>query len=136
MMEVKERTTRHVARNNSAIGIEQSINWDIAVTFCKGNEALAQELLDMLIASIPDLRKAIVTTLEKHDYLTLSRKAHYLHGACVCCGVPRLTQSLASLDHAFNTGDAAAIPSLVKKIVFELDGVMQCYEADNYRVAQ
>ncbi|WP_145594493.1 two-component sensor histidine kinase BarA [Yersinia aleksiciae] len=69
-----------------------TIDWPLAVRQAANKEALAKDLLTMLLAFMPhvtDRVQAILAGKNDDDILNL---IHKFHGSCACSGVPRLKQ--------------------------------------------
>lgn len=61
-----------------------------------GKEDLAQEMLNMLLLSIPETLNLIEEAMAKGDHERLLSIIHKFHGACCYTGVPKL-KKLAEL---------------------------------------
>lgn len=127
-------TVEQNTKEASALGAQQCIDWEESLRLAGGKEALARELLSMLVNDLPEMREQISKNFEAEDFLNLNRCVHRLHGASCYCGVPRIRKSTASLEAAIKNADQAAIPSLTKKVLFEIDQVIQYSQSDNYAV--
>ena len=69
-----------------------------------GREALANEMLTMLLDSLGSDRPAISAAFDRGDDDTLLEKVHKLHGATRYCGTPRLEHAAKALEEALKTG--------------------------------
>ena len=65
-----------------------------------GKVALAIDMLQMLIDSIPQNISAIETAVSSQDSEELLRVIHKLHGACCYTGVPQLKELAHSIETA------------------------------------
>lgn len=70
---------------------------------CNGNEALARDFLDQLVASLPAEKSRLEQLLQKEDWDGLQEAVHKLHGACHYCGVPRMRMAAKEAEHALKT---------------------------------
>ncbi|WP_110691883.1 Hpt domain-containing protein [Salinicola halophyticus] len=65
-----------------------------------GNRAaLAEEMLTMLVASLPAYRRQLQDAWQRHDVEQLVEIAHQLGGGCRYCGVPQLSASCDVLEN-------------------------------------
>ncbi|MZR62190.1 response regulator [Alcanivorax sp. DP30] len=69
-----------------------------------GREALANEMLTMLLDSLSHDRPAISAAFDGGDDDALLEKVHKLHGATRYCGTPRLEHAAKALEEALKTG--------------------------------
>ncbi|MCF2863405.1 two-component sensor histidine kinase BarA [Pseudoalteromonas sp. Cnat2-41] len=76
--------------------ISDSLNWELALQRAGGKEDLAQEMLNMLLLSIPETLNLIEEAMAKDDHERLLSIIHKFHGACCYTGVPKL-KKLAEL---------------------------------------
>ncbi|KGD66648.1 sensor/response regulator hybrid [Alcanivorax nanhaiticus] len=74
-----------------------------------GREALANEMMSMLLDSLVTDRPAISSAFDSGDDETLLERVHKLHGATRYCGTPRLEQAAKALEEALKTGNGRDI---------------------------
>ncbi|AOM42552.1 ATP-binding protein [Xenorhabdus hominickii] len=70
-----------------------SIDWKMALKQTAGKESLAQEMLEMLVKSLPKMKNMIEQALATDDCATrkyFQHQIHQLHGSCCYNGVPKL----------------------------------------------
>lgn len=77
-----------------------------------GKADLAQEMLDMLLASLPAERQAISEAHQAGDHQGLIQHIHHLHGATQYCGVPQLRQACRRAETLLNMNHPAAETAL------------------------
>ncbi|MDX7991614.1 ATP-binding protein [Xenorhabdus littoralis] len=89
----------------------QTIDWDMALKQTAGKESLAQEILEMLVQSLPEMRVMIEQaltadgeTLRKH----FQHHVHQLHGSCCYNGVPKLKAICEFVEGQLQQGVALA----------------------------
>jgi len=70
-----------------------------------GNEAIADELIGMMIAELPDQRAAMRTALEAGRFEALREVVHRIHGSASCCGTPAIKQACQTLESALLRGE-------------------------------
>ncbi|EKF73932.1 sensor/response regulator hybrid [Alcanivorax hongdengensis A-11-3] len=91
-----------------------------------GRQALADEMLRMLLASLADDRPAISTAFDQGDQEQLLERVHKLHGATRYCGTPRLEQAARALEEALKTGaDSPSQAALVTALCDEICALEQ-----------
>ncbi|HDL7926017.1 two-component sensor histidine kinase BarA [Yersinia enterocolitica] len=77
---------------------KESIDWPLAVRQAANKEALAKDLLTMLLEFTPQVAQrvqAILAGSHDDDILNL---IHKFHGSCACSGVPRLRQLCMTIE--------------------------------------
>lgn len=72
------------------------IDWPLALSRAGNKAQLAQDMLLMLVASLPQVLKAVHDGMQSHDVAPLLAAIHKFHGACCYTGVPKL-RDLAEL---------------------------------------
>ncbi|WP_449357319.1 response regulator [Alishewanella longhuensis] len=104
------------------------IDWPLALQRAAGKPELAQEMLLLLIKSLPQSDKQIRQAITDNDQQVLLHALHKLHGACCYTGVPRLKNLLEALETQLKKG---ASIKLLEPELYELDDVIQMLlEAD------
>lgn len=104
------------------------IDWQLALQRAAGKPELAQEMLLLLIKSLPQSDKQIRQAITDNDQQVLLHALHKLHGACCYTGVPRLKNLLETLETQLKKG---ASIKLLEPELYELDDVIQMLlEAD------
>lgn len=85
--------------------------WDrgAALAATAGDEELAGELLDALLASLPEDLSRLTELLEARDWLGIDDAAHRIRGATAYCGAPALDKALEELKEAARTTDERRI---------------------------
>ncbi|WP_295402957.1 Hpt domain-containing protein [uncultured Thiocystis sp.] len=72
-----------------------------------GDDALADELLETLLAGLPAELADLRACLSDSDWLGLAESAHHIRGATRYCGVPALDAAIEALERAARIGDPA-----------------------------
>jgi two-component system sensor histidine kinase BarA len=93
-----------------------------------GKADLAQEMLQLLVQSLPQAEQQIEQALTDNDQQLLLHALHKLHGACCYTGVPRLKNLLEALETQLKKG--VAIKSLAPELS-ELEDVLGLLKAAN-----
>lgn len=80
------------------IHINKPVDLKLSLHLAKNKPDLAEEMLSMLLVSLPDTAAAIEQAMTDSNKLNLLEVVHKLHGGCCYCGVPRLKHLSEELD--------------------------------------
>lgn len=80
------------------------IDWNLALEKVKGNEALARDMLQMLVASFDEIVPMIEASAAGTECADLLDTIHKLRGGAAYCGVPQLQSSCAGLEQGLRSG--------------------------------
>lgn len=80
--------------------VSDNLNWELAMERANGKEELANEMLSMLLLSIPETQKSIEQALHEKDSDALLTVIHKFHGACCYTGVPKLKALAETIETA------------------------------------
>ena len=75
------------------------VDWTLGEKLANGNRALAKELFDMLLETLPQHKQEIQTAYDKKNFTQLAQAVHKLHGATCYVGTVRLKQATEDLEH-------------------------------------
>ena len=78
-----------------------------ALASAGGDAALADELLETLLAGLPAELADLRACLTESDWPELAEYAHQIRGATRYCGVPALDAAIEALERAARIGDPA-----------------------------
>ncbi|OGT60635.1 MAG: hypothetical protein A3E85_02715 [Gammaproteobacteria bacterium RIFCSPHIGHO2_12_FULL_45_12] len=70
----------------------------LGIRLAGNKKDLANEILSLLIQTLPDDISSIITQYQNKNYTELLREVHKLHGAVCYCGLPRLKTLLDQLE--------------------------------------
>jgi two-component system sensor histidine kinase BarA len=90
--------------DTTAVTTANFIDWPMALEKVKGKDALAKEMLKMLITSFDELFPLIEGALAGHECAELLDAIHKLRGGAAYCGVPQLQASCAELEQGLRSG--------------------------------
>ncbi|MED5388420.1 MAG: ATP-binding protein [Pseudomonadota bacterium] len=94
-----------------------------------GRQALADEMLKMLLESLTDDRPMISSAFDSGDQDTLLERVHKLHGATRYCGTPRLETAARHLEEALKTGtERDALAPMVSALCDEICALEQLWQ--------
>ncbi|CNK74594.1 two-component sensor histidine kinase BarA [Yersinia frederiksenii] len=75
-----------------------AIDWPLAVRQAANKEALAKDLLTMLLDFMPQVTERVQTILAGANDEDILNLIHKFHGSCACSGVPRLRQLCMTIE--------------------------------------
>ena len=102
---------------------------DLARRRAGGRQALADEMLKMLLESLGEDRPAISSAFDSDNQDTLLERVHKLHGATRYCGTPRLETAAKALEEALKTGaEREALAPMVSALCDEIFALEQLWQ--------
>jgi two-component system sensor histidine kinase BarA len=81
-----------------------TLDWQLALRQAAGKTDLARELLQMLVAFLPEIRNRVEEQLVGEAPEGLMESIHKLHGSCSYSGVPRLKKLCKLIEHHLRSG--------------------------------
>ncbi|MCT4708497.1 two-component sensor histidine kinase BarA [Enterobacteriaceae bacterium H11S18] len=90
-------------QNNTA---NQTLDWTLAMRQAANKPDLAREMLQMLLAFLPEVRNTVEEQLVGENPEGLVDIIHKLHGSCSYSGVPKLKKICLTLEHEMRSGVA------------------------------
>lgn len=86
------------------VNISSTLDWQLALRQAAGKNDLAREMLQMLIAFLPEIRNKVEEQLVGENPPDLTEAIHKLHGSCSYSGVPRLKNLCHLLEQQLRAG--------------------------------
>lgn len=83
--------------------------------------ALAKDLMQMLIAELPELKDKLKQALTDNDHQSLWDHAHKIHGSTAYCGVPALKAAAHDVEHLIKQKIEAEFVAGVDRVAGEID---------------
>lgn len=113
---------------------KNAINWTLCVELANNNADVAEELLGMFVAELPQTAEDLKQHYMQQDWEKFTARVHKLHGGACYVGVPHLrdvTRTLEQLllDRAGNDVITAQYEQLLKAI----DSVAENYQNETYK---
>lgn len=109
------------------------INFDALLKLTGQNHELANELLTMFAAELPEMRTSIKRLYENKSYNPLIALIHKLHGSCCYCAAMRLQQLAKTTEMELKEESYGDIPNLIslmeKEIISIIDYIGQSRES-------
>ncbi|MGK9174010.1 two-component sensor histidine kinase BarA [Yokenella regensburgei] len=81
-----------------------TLDWQLALRQAAGKTDLARELLQMLVAFLPEIRNRVEEQLVGEAPEGLMESIHKLHGSCSYSGVPRLKKLCKLIENHLRSG--------------------------------
>lgn len=113
-----------IAASQPAIVIDKIIDWELGNKLANDNEALAKELLQLLIKSLARDYVEVKQAYTDKDFLVLLQLLHKLHGAISYCGTPRLKKTVAAFENALKQKQYANVTSFFDEFDREVNLLM------------
>lgn len=94
---------------------DRIVDWELGCRLAHGNRQLAEEMMNLLVTTLPRDAAAIVAAWDARDMPRLQDAVHRLNGAIRYCGVPRLHTAVEALESAIKTGETHATADAMKR---------------------
>ena len=91
-------TAKKPALANLQPNVSDVVDLDLSLVRADNRPALAKEMMDMLVESLPVDIEQLNIHFQQQDYPAMGFIAHRIKGACCCCGVPKFEGSIRKLD--------------------------------------
>jgi len=124
--EKQKRQVKEVAEATADIKpTEKIVDIEYAKTLLGGNETVVQEMLMMLVDSLPEEISALEAAHQQKDWQQLKNLAHKLKGGSSYCGTLRLKSACTELDSYIKSGLTEKIPELYQCVLAEINAVQE-----------
>ena len=119
----------------SQLSLEQDadlpvVDMALGVEMAGGREALALEMLGLLIESLPESEARIRRAWQARDNEAMLDGVHYLNGACRYCGVPRLALLVEALETRIRVSGLSRLEEDVEALFAAIDSLIQWSHSD------
>lgn len=106
------------------INTDMTLDWQLALRQAAGKPDLAREMLQMLVAFLPEIRNRVEEQLVGEAPQGLLELVHKLHGSCGYSGVPRLKNLCQLIEHQLRSGvPAEELEPEFLELLDEMDNV-------------
>jgi len=106
------------------VKVNQTFDWNLALTQAANKESLAREMLGMLLAFMPEVRHVLEQQLFGNNPQGIQDIIHKLHGSCSYSGVPRLKKLCFILETELSKGvSPEALEPEILELLDEMDNV-------------
>jgi two-component system sensor histidine kinase BarA len=100
------------------------INFDALLKLTGENHQLADELLTMFAAELPEIRASIKRFYTNKSYNPLTALIHKLHGSCCYCAATRLQRLSKTTETELKEQSYGDIPDLLAAIDKEISAIL------------
>ena len=100
------------------------INFDALLKLTGHNHSLADELLVMFAAELPEMRTTIKQLQNNQNYPALMALIHKLHGSCCYCAATRFQQLSKTTETELKEKSYGDLPELISKIDLEIASIL------------
>lgn len=97
------------------------IDWELGKKLAGNKKEVAEELLGLLVDTLPEELSAIKRLYQAQNYSLLLQRVHKLHGALCYCGVPRLKRITSFLEIELKNNIISSLPALLDQFEVEVD---------------
>lgn len=97
---------------------------DLLKRVTDGDRALADELVTMLIAELPQHRRDIAAAVAEADLARVARLTHKLSGGAAYCGATALKAASDALEVAASNNDVGSVLSRSEHLRKEIDRLL------------
>lgn len=101
--------------------IDDVVDMELGIRLAGGKPALAKEMLDMLIQSIPESRDSLHRAFQSNNIEEMIHSVHHLHGATRYCGVPRLALTTETLETQLKMNQLVIAQGTLQTLYQELE---------------
>ena len=130
-------TAKKPALANLQSDVSDIVDLDLSLVRADNRPALAKEMMDMLVESLPVDIEQLNIHFQQQDYPAMGFIAHRIKGACCCCGVPKFEDSIKKLDRLLKSKMVLeAHPSAVTQQDKGINAVMMIVNHDANRLIE
>jgi two-component system sensor histidine kinase BarA len=103
------------------------IDWGQAIQLAGNKRDLAEDILSMLIASLPADINEIAAALKVQNHHEMLRLVHKLHGALCYTGLPRIKSIIARLESDLKNNIMDSLMPLFEQLQIEVNVLLESY---------
>lgn len=103
------------------------IDWEQATQLAGNKRVLAEEILSMLVTSLPTEINQIASALEAQNHSEMLRLVHKLHGALCYTGLPRIKTLIARLETDLKNNIMDNLMPLFAQLQIEVNVLLESY---------
>ena len=101
------------------------LDYELSLENAAGDESLAKELFEMLLAELPKLKSDLQDALTRKDKTACWDHAHKLYGSTAYTGVPRLKEVALQMETAVKQDDEQLMTTTFTKLAVEIDSILE-----------
>lgn len=125
---VRQKLPKTAIKNNQT-DMAEIFNKQQALEQAGDDPALAKDLLQMLLAELPELLTKLRQALADNDHTALWDHAHKIHGSTAYCGVPALKAAAHDMEQLIKQALVADYFAGVERIGSEIERLVSNGEA-------
>ncbi len=103
----------------------QILDYEMALEQAAGNEPLAKEIFEMLLAELPKLRQDLQHALADKNKTACWDHAHKLYGSTAYTGVPRLKEVAHKMESAIKDDNEQLMTETFDALSVEIDSILE-----------
>jgi two-component system sensor histidine kinase BarA len=103
------------------------IDWEQATRLAGNKRELADDILSMLIGTLPADIKQIADALTAQNHHEMLRLVHKLHGALCYTGLPRIKSIIARLESDLKNNIMDSLMPLFEQLQIEVNVLLESY---------
>lgn len=101
------------------------IDWDLSLKLAGNQKDLADDILAMLVANLPDEVAVIKQLNAEKNYQELRKHVHKMHGALSYSGLSRIKNLISHIESELKTNIIISLPSLIEQLETELQNLLK-----------
>jgi two-component system sensor histidine kinase BarA len=101
------------------------LDWELSMKMAGGKREVAEEILSMLLDTLPNEKISIQSLYEQQQIADLTQRVHKLHGAVCYCGTPRLKIVLNHIETQLKNNIMDDLPILLDRLSKEIDCLLE-----------
>lgn len=105
--------------------MEKAVDIDLALEQAAGNEDLAKELFQMLLAELPVSFASLQSAIAEQDNQSIWDHAHKIFGATAYCGVPALRHVAQQLESFIKADDLVSVNAHTELLAVEIERLLE-----------
>ena len=126
------RVTRYQVHRSAITSELPTYDRKLALSKVGGNPGIADELLEMLLADLPDLSAALQSAHRELNCESLREVAHRIHGAACCCATPALKRAAMNLEQMAAAAEMHGLGEVHDNLQQEITRLLSDHAADQY----
>ncbi|WP_416885747.1 ATP-binding protein [Marinospirillum sp.] len=132
LVDVMHRWLGERSQTRASRWTQPPVDKEMGVHLAAGRPELADELLEMLVASLDESRAELQAAFAQQEPEQMQAVVHKLHGATRYCGVPDLAQITEALETQIKSGHLQLALSNFEQLLLEMDR-LQSWHDEEYR---
>lgn len=111
-----------------------AISWPLCVELASQNADVAEELLSLFVAELPQTSEELKQHYMQQDWQQFRNRVHKLHGGACYVGVPALKDAAKTLEKLLSEEQPPVIlTQQYEKLLKAIDDVAECYQSERYK---